>query len=87
MKYNLRTIWNAMMYLVITSVLEQNFETKINHAKLTEEYLTQVAPFIQNVTINNFDDFPQRITALKKELENYKVVEPSQKTIGFTHNE
>ena len=56
-------------------------------AKLTEEYLTQVAQFLQDVTINNFDDFSPRITTLKKELENYKVVEPPQKTIGFTHNE
>ena len=56
-------------------------------SKLTEEYLTQVAQFLQDVTINNFDDFSPRITTLKKELENYKVVEPPQKTIGFTHNE
>ena len=56
-------------------------------AKLTEEYLTQVAQFLQDVTINNFEDFSPRITTLKKELENYKVVEPPQKTIGFTHNE
>lgn len=56
-------------------------------AKLTEEYLTQVAQFIQDVSINNYDDFPVRIEALKKELEKYKVVEPPQKTIGFTHNE
>lgn len=56
-------------------------------AKLTEEYLTQVAQFIQDVSLNNYDDFPLRIEALKNELEKYKVVEPPQKTIGFTHNE
>lgn len=56
-------------------------------AKLTEEYLTQVAQFIQDVSINNFEDFPQRISALKEELDNYKIVEPPQKTIGFTHND
>lgn len=56
-------------------------------AKLTEEYLTQVAQFIQDVSMNNYDDFPARIEALKKELEKYKVVEPPQKTIGFTHND
>lgn len=56
-------------------------------AKLTEEYLTQVAQFVQDVSINNYDDFPVRIEALKRELEKYKVVEPPQKTIGFTHNE
>lgn len=56
-------------------------------AKLTEEYLTQVAQFIQDVSVNNYDDFPQRIEALKIELENYKVVEAPEKTIGFTHND
>lgn len=56
-------------------------------SKLTEEYLTQVEQFIYDVSLNNYDDFPQRIEALKKELENYKVVEQPHKAIGFTHND
>ncbi|MBU8881966.1 AAA family ATPase [Flavobacteriaceae bacterium JJC] len=55
--------------------------------KLTEEYLNQVADFIQDVSVNNYDDFPKRLAALKDELENYKVVEAPVKAIGFTHNE
>ena len=54
--------------------------------KLTEEYLNQVADFIQDVSVNNYDDFPKRLAALKDELENYKVVEAPVKAIGFTHN-
>lgn len=56
-------------------------------AKLTEEYLTQVDQFIIDVTIHNYDDFPQRIEELKRELQIYKVVEAPRKSIGFTHNE
>lgn len=52
-------------------------------AKLTEEYLNQVAQFITDVSIHNYDEFPKRITALKSELESYKVVEIPRKAIGF----
>lgn len=56
-------------------------------AKLTDEYLNQVAQFIVDVSINNRDDFPQRIAALKQELQHYKAVETPRKSIGFTHQE
>ena len=55
--------------------------------KLTDEYLNHVAQFISDVSLNNYDDFPQRIEALKLELEKYKIVEAPRKKIGFTHNE
>ncbi|NML71116.1 AAA family ATPase [Chryseobacterium sp. RP-3-3] len=54
--------------------------------KLTEEYLDQVARFLADAIINNFDDFKLRIQALKKELETYKVVEEPRRAIGFHHN-
>lgn len=56
-------------------------------AKLTEEYLNQIDQFIQDASMNNYDEFSQRIEALKKELENYKVVEAPLKSIGFKHND
>ena len=55
-------------------------------AKLTDEYLNQVAQFITDVSVNNYDDFPKRIAALKAELESYKVVEAPRKVIGFQPN-
>ncbi|MBP2615933.1 AAA family ATPase [Chryseobacterium jejuense] len=55
-------------------------------AKLTEEYLDQVAQFLADVIINNFDEFRFRIQALKNELETYKVVEEPRRAIGFHHN-
>lgn len=55
-------------------------------SKLTEEYLNQVAQFIGDVSINNYDDFPKRIDALQNELESYKVVEAPRKSIGFQPN-
>ncbi|KFF26161.1 AAA family ATPase [Chryseobacterium vrystaatense] len=54
--------------------------------KLTEEYLDQVARFLADAIINNFDEFKSRIQALKKELETYKVVEEPRREIGFHHN-
>jgi SpoVK/Ycf46/Vps4 family AAA+-type ATPase len=54
--------------------------------KLTEEYLEQVERFLNDVIINNFDDFQYRIKSLKTELENYKVVEEPSRAIGFHHN-
>ncbi|AZA82821.1 AAA family ATPase [Chryseobacterium lactis] len=54
--------------------------------KLTEEYLDQVARFLADVIINNYEEFQFRIQALKKELEAYKVVEEPRRAIGFHHN-
>lgn len=56
-------------------------------AKLTGEYLNQVAQFVHDASQNNYDDFSGRIEALRKELETYKVVEAPQRVIGFQHNE
>lgn len=56
-------------------------------AKLTEEYLDQVAQFLRDVSVNNYDDFPHRIEKLKKELDHYKLVEIPRPSIGFSHNE
>lgn len=55
-------------------------------AKLTEEYLNQIAQFLQDVIINNLDDFQMRIHALNSELESYKAVEMPRREIGFQHN-
>ncbi|CAD7799422.1 Proteasome-associated ATPase [Chryseobacterium aquaeductus] len=55
-------------------------------AKLTEEYLNQIAQFLSDVIINNLDDFQMRIKALKTELESYKAVEIPRREIGFQHN-
>ncbi|AZB20190.1 AAA family ATPase [Chryseobacterium indologenes] len=55
--------------------------------KLTGEYLDQVARFLADVVINNFDEFQFRIKSLKTELETYKVVEEPRRAIGFSHNE
>ncbi|WP_415326400.1 ATP-binding protein [Chryseobacterium sp. MMS23-Vi53] len=54
--------------------------------KLTEEYLDQVARFLADVIVNNFDQFQMRVQALKKELDAYKVVEEPRRAIGFHHN-
>ncbi|WBV60353.1 AAA family ATPase [Chryseobacterium camelliae] len=55
--------------------------------KLTEEYLDQVARFLSDVIINNFDQFQYRVQSLKTELDSYKVVEEPRRAIGFHHNE
>lgn len=55
-------------------------------AKLTEEYLNQIAQFLNDVIINNLDDFQMRIYSLKTELESYKAVEVPRREIGFQHN-
>jgi len=59
---------------------------KESASKLTEEYLNQVAQFLNDAVINNLDDFQQRIVALKTELESYKAVETPRRVIGFHHN-
>lgn len=56
-------------------------------AKLTEEYLNQIAQFLNDVIINNLDDFQMRIHALKSELETYQAVETPRREIGFQHND
>ncbi|WP_336715194.1 AAA family ATPase [Chryseobacterium mucoviscidosis] len=55
-------------------------------AKLTEEYLDQIARFLADAIINNFDQFQQRIQNLKKEMDTYKAVEEPRRIIGFHHN-
>ncbi|QBO58965.1 ATP-binding protein [Chryseobacterium salivictor] len=56
-------------------------------SKLTGDYLNQIQQFIFDVTQNNYEDFTQRIEALKKELEHYKVIDEPKKPIGFNHND
>ncbi|UOU98122.1 ATP-binding protein [Chryseobacterium daecheongense] len=56
-------------------------------AKLTEEYLDQIAMFLNDVIINNYDDFKNRVIALKNELDAYQVVEMPRRAIGFQHND
>lgn len=56
-------------------------------SKLTGTYLNQIQQFIFDVSLNNYEDFPVRIEALKKELEHYKIIEEPKKPIGFSHNE
>lgn len=55
--------------------------------KLTGEYLDQIAVFLKDVTINNFDQFQSRIKELKKEVDTYRAVEEPRRIIGFHHNE
>jgi len=54
--------------------------------KLTEEYLDQVARFLSDVIINNYDQFQYRVQSLKTELDAYRVVEAPTRAIGFHHN-
>ena len=56
-------------------------------SKLTGTYLDQIQQFIFDVSLNNYEDFPVRIEALKKELEHYKIIDEPKKPIGFSHNE
>ncbi|MDQ0593755.1 transitional endoplasmic reticulum ATPase [Chryseobacterium ginsenosidimutans] len=55
--------------------------------KLTEEYLDQIAGFLRDAIVNNFDEFQYRIQGLKKELDSYRIVEEPPREIGFHHNE
>lgn len=56
-------------------------------AKLTEEYLDQIARFLDDVIINNFDEFQHRVIALKNELDAYRIEEMPRRAIGFHHND
>ncbi len=56
-------------------------------AKLTEEYLDQIARFLDDVIINNFDEFQHRVIALKNELDAYRIEEIPRRAIGFHHND
>lgn len=55
--------------------------------KLTAEYLDQIAIFLKDVIVNNFDQFQNRVKDLKSELDSYRVVEEQRRVIGFAHNE
>ncbi|WP_374460189.1 MULTISPECIES: ATP-binding protein [Chryseobacterium] len=55
--------------------------------KLTAEYLDQIARFLSDVIINNFDQFQNRVKQLKTELDFYRTVEEPRRVIGFSHNE
>lgn len=55
--------------------------------KLTAEYLDQVARFLSDVIVNNFDQFQNRVKDLKTELDSYRTVEEPRRVIGFSHNE
>jgi ATP-dependent Zn protease len=63
-----------------------NAALRDSEGKLTEEYLDQIARFLEDVIINNFDQFQYRIQSLKTELDAYKVVEEPRRAIGFHHN-
>lgn len=56
-------------------------------AKLTPEYLDQVARFLDDAVINNLEDFQLRIKDLKVELDSYKAIDEPRRAIGFQHNE
>ena len=87
LKKKIRDIYlkNSSQNIKITEkLLEAAFREA--SAKLTGEYLNHVFQFVQDVSINNYDDFSSRIEALKAELDSYKMVEKPIKTIGFTHN-
>ena len=56
-------------------------------SKLTATYLDQIQQFIFDVSLNNYEDFTQRIEALKIELDHYKLVAEPKKPIGFSHND
>lgn len=55
--------------------------------KLTKEYLDQIARFLADVIVNNFDQFQNRVKDLKTELDSYRAVEEPRRVIGFAHNE
>lgn len=56
-------------------------------AKLTAEYLSQVQQFVNDVALNNSDDFQVRLFALQAELDTYKIKEEPERPIGFHKNE
>ena len=76
---------NSQKIVINEKLLDSAFREAA--AKLTGEYLNQVAQFLQDVSINNSDGFLKRIEILKQELDSYKMVEKPAKKIGFTHNE
>ncbi len=55
-------------------------------AKMTSEYLDQVSRFLYDVTKNNAEDFPGRISTLKTELDSYRATDKPASPIGFQHN-
>lgn len=56
-------------------------------SKLTGNYLDQIQQFLFDVSLNNYDDFTQRIEALKNELKHYQIIDEPKKSIGFSHND
>jgi len=69
--------------------IDQNLLTRALRdagGKLTEEYLDQIARFLSDAIVNNYDDFQYRIQSLKKELDSYRIVEEPPREIGFHHN-
>ncbi len=88
LKKKIRNIYlnnNSQKIVINEKLLDSAFREAA--AKLTGEYLNQVAQFLQDVSINNSDGFLKRIEILKQELDSYKMVEKPAKKIGFTHNE
>lgn len=88
LKKKIRNIYlknNSQKIVINEKLLDAAFREAA--AKLTGEYLNQVAQFLQDVSINNSDGFSKRIEILKQELDSYKMVEKPAKKIGFTHNE
>lgn len=88
LKKRLRNIYlktNSDQIVINQNLLDSSL--KDASAKLTEEYFNQIHQFIVDVSLNNYDDFPDRIEALKSELNSYKIVEKPAKSIGFTHNQ
>ncbi|WP_144282430.1 AAA family ATPase [Chryseobacterium echinoideorum] len=56
-------------------------------AKLTQEYLSLVARFLNDVVINNFDDFQKRVQDIKAELQTYQIIEEPRRAIGFQNKQ
>lgn len=88
LKKRIRNIYlkkNSEHVIIDKNLLESAL--KDASAKLTEAYFNQIQQFIKDVSINNYDDFPERIENLKSELNTYKMIEKPAQSIGFTHNE
>ena len=80
LKKKIRNIYlknNSQKIVINEKLLDSAFREAA--AKLTGEYLNQVAQFLQDVSINNSDGFSKRIEILKQELDSYKMVEKPAK--------
>lgn len=56
-------------------------------SKLTATYLDQIQQFLFDVSLNNYEEFTQRIETLKSELRHYQIIDEPKKPIGFSHND